>query len=131
MTFKLSKRSRKNLEGVDARLVKVVELALTKSEYDFGVTCGLRTDEEQLALFKSGDTWTLDSRHLPNEIGESEAIDIIVYVGGKHTWNVKYYRKVAKAFFAAAIELGVQIEWGGLWEKQVDGPHYQLQREGN
>ena len=55
-------------------------------------------------------------------------LDIAVYVNGKITWDIKYYRKVAQAFFKAAIELNVQIEWGGLWETFIDGPHYQLAR---
>lgn len=126
MTWKLSNRSKRRLEGVDADLVKVVELALTKSKYDFGITCGLRNLEEQSKLFIEGATQTMSSRHLANLKGESEAVDIVVYVNNKVTWDSKYYRAVAQAFFAAAIELGIQIEWGGLWKTLIDGPHFQL-----
>jgi hypothetical protein len=36
MTFKLSQRSLNNLKGVDERLQRVVEIAITKTENDFG-----------------------------------------------------------------------------------------------
>ena len=124
--FKFGHRSEGFLEGVDDRLVQVARRALELSPYDFGITCGLRTLGEQQKLYASGDSLTMDSRHLPNEKGESEALDIVVYVNGSITWKSGYYRKVAQAFFTAAIELGIQIEWGGLWQTLVDGPHYQL-----
>ena len=54
MTFKLSKTSLGQLEGVDERLVECVKLALTKSTVDFGVASGMRTAEEQNELFKAG-----------------------------------------------------------------------------
>lgn len=124
--FKFSHRSEVILEGVDDRLARVARRALELSPYDFGITCGLRQLEEQRKLVASGASHTMDSRHLPNSQGEAEAIDIVVYVSGSVTWKAGYYRKVAQAFFAAAIELGIQIEWGGLWQSLVDGPHYQL-----
>lgn len=107
-------------------LERVAVLALKYSKYDFGITCSLRTIEEQEQLVKDGKSQTMKSRHLPNEQGVSEAIDFAVYLNGSITWSIRYYRVVAQAFFRAAIELGVDIEWGGLWETFVDGPHVQL-----
>jgi peptidoglycan LD-endopeptidase CwlK len=43
-----------NLKGVDERLQRVVQIAITKTENDFGVICGLRTLEEQKALVAKG-----------------------------------------------------------------------------
>ena len=50
MTFKLSKRSLSRLEGVNPDLVRVVHRAIQITPVDFGVTCGVRTLEEQKSL---------------------------------------------------------------------------------
>lgn len=122
----LSKRTLSLLSECETDLERVFVLALKYSKYDFGATQALRTPEEQKANVKNGSSQTMKSRHLPNKHGLSEAIDIIVYVNGRHTYKRKYYRKVANAFFRAAFELGVPIEWGGHWESIFDGPHFQL-----
>jgi peptidoglycan L-alanyl-D-glutamate endopeptidase CwlK len=124
--FKLSQRSLENLSSCEESLIILAKRALELSPYDFGITCGIRTIEEQKNLVESGASQTMKSRHLPNANGKAEALDFAVYVGGKLVWDRKYYRKVIQAFFTAAIELGIQIEAGGLWENFVDGPHIQL-----
>ena len=106
--------------------MRVAEKAILYTPYDFGVSEGLRTLERQKELLADGKSTTLKSRHLPNENGLSEAMDIMVYVNGKVTWEHKYYRKVIQAFIRAAIEEGVQLEFGGLWESFLDSPHIQL-----
>lgn len=126
--WNLSRRSQLRLQGVHPDLVKVVYRALELSDYDFGITEGVRSLETQQQYVSDGKSKTLDSLHLIQDDGYSHAIDIMVYVNGKGTWEIGYYRKVAQAFFTAAIELGVQIEWGGLWMTFCDGPHYQLKR---
>lgn len=124
--FRFSRSSLEKLSNCHEDLERVAYLALKYSPYDFGITETLRTIEKQREYFQSGKSKTMNSRHLPNNKGVSEALDFAVYVNGKITWEIKYYRKVAQAFFKAAIELNVQIEWGGLWESFVDGPHVQL-----
>lgn len=125
---KFSKTSMTRLNTCHPDLKRVAIRALELSPYDFGVTEGVRTIERQKELVSSGASKTMNSRHLPNDDGVSEALDIAIYLDSGLTWEIGYYRKVAQAFFDAAIELGVQIEWGGLWRTFVDGPHYQLKR---
>lgn len=126
---RFSQRSLSRLSTCDERLERVACLALKYSPYDFGITEGVRTIERQKELVSQGKSKTMNSRHLPNDNGDSEALDFAVYVNGSITWDIGYYRKVAQAFFRAAIELGIQIEWGGLWRTFVDGPHIQLLKE--
>lgn len=126
---KFSKSSMDKLATCHHDLELVMQLALHYSPYDFGVTEGVRTPERQKELLESGKSTTLKSRHLANKDGVSEACDIAVYVDGKITWEPGCYRKVAQAVFRASIELGVQIEWGGLWKSFIDGPHFQLRRD--
>ena len=52
--FELSSRSLSKLEGVDNKLIEVVKYAIQVTDIDFGVICGLRTEEEQRALVDKG-----------------------------------------------------------------------------
>ena len=120
-TYKLSKTSNNRLEGVHDDLKAVVNRAIEITPYDFGITEGLRSLERQHELVHSGASKSINSRHLTGH-----AIDIGVYVSGQLTWEIGYYRKVIQAFVSAAIELGIQVEFGGLWRSFADGPHIQL-----
>ena len=50
MAFTLSQRSLGRLDGVNNKLHSVVTTAITLTNCDFGVTCGLRTEKEQEEL---------------------------------------------------------------------------------
>lgn len=123
MTFTLSQRSRDRLKGVHKDLIKVVELAITKSSIDFIVTEGLRSKERQRQLVAAGASKTLNSRHITGH-----AIDVAALVDGKVRWDWPLYAKIAEAMKAAANELGVKIVWGGDWRSFKDGPHFELDR---
>ena len=129
MAWKLSNRSKERLQGVYPDLVKVVNRAIEISPYDFCITEGVRSIETQKQYVAEGKSKTMDSHHLKQEDGYSYAIDFVVYLGADITWEIGYYRKVIQAFMTAAIELGVQIEAGGLWRTFVDGPHIQLNKD--
>ena len=126
MSFKFGRSSKERLSQCDEGLAKVAEKALEYSPYDFGITETLRSVERQKELIENGKSWTMNSKHLPNKQGKSDALDFHIIVNGKITWEVGYYRKVMQAFVRAAIELGIQIEFGGLWKSVVDAPHVQL-----
>lgn len=118
--FILGDRSRKNLQGVNPQLVKVVERALQLSPVDFTVIEGVRTKERQAELMKQGFTRTLNSRHI---IGQ--AVDIVPL---PVDWNnPKSFHLVADAMKKAADELGVKITWGGDFRTFKDLPHYQIE----
>ena len=119
--FKLSDRSRSRLQGVHPDLVSVVELAITLTEVDFGVTEGLRTMERQRELVEAGASLTMNSRHLTGH-----AVDLVAYVGNEVRWDWPLYDKIAAAMFEAARDLGIPLEWGGNWKTLKDGPHFQL-----
>jgi len=121
---KLGKRSRQKLVGVHPELVDVVERALELFPYDFGVTHGVRTIEEQTLLLKMRKSLTMRSRHLTGH-----AVDLAVYVKGELTWDLKYYVLLKDSMFKAAQEKQVHIEWGGFWSSIIDGVHFQLSRK--
>lgn len=110
MTFKLSKRSLANLEGVDKRLQQVVHFAIGETKVDFAVICGLRTIEEQRKLFESGASQTMESKHL-----RGHAVDLMAYVGSRGSWELNLYDDIADAMREGAEEFGVPIRWGAAW----------------
>lgn len=120
--FKLSQKSKDKLQGVHPDLVKIVLRAIEITEVDFGISEGLRTKERQEELYKAGKSKTLKSRHL---IGQ--AVDVVAYVNGQVSWELKYYQKISEAFHKAALELNLKITWGGSWVGFVDGPHFQIE----
>ena len=87
---RFSQSSITRLNQCDESLERVACLALKYSKYDFGISESLRTKERQQELFDTGKSTTMNSRHLPNKLGVSEAIDIVVYVNGKVTWEHKH-----------------------------------------
>ena len=121
MTFRLSERSLRKLEGVHPDLVKIVKRAIEITEIDFAVTEGLRTKQRQEELVKAGASKTMKSRHLTGH-----AVDLAAVVGSEIRWDWPLYAKIANAVKKAAYELDVPIEWGGDWKTFKDGPHFQL-----
>ena len=110
MGFKLSSRSIGRLEGVNPDLITVVNAAIDMTKVDFGVTCGMRTVEEQEKLVASGASQTMKSKHL-----EGRAVDLVAYIGPNVTWSLNKYDEIADAMAAAAKQKGVAIKWGAAW----------------
>lgn len=123
MTFRLSSRSLKSLEGVHPDLVKVVKRAIQITDIDFVVIEGRRTPARQAELVKAGASKTMKSRHLTGH-----AVDIVPLLGGKVRWDWPLYQSLALAIKKAAIDKSVPVEWGGDWRTFKDGPHWQLPR---
>jgi len=113
--WKFGSGSLKRLKGVDDDLVKVAHLALSYSSVDFGISCGLRTKEEQEKLVADGKSQTMKSRHL-----DAKAIDIACYVDGKLSWDLENYVLAAQAIAEAARELNVPIRWGAAWHTTLN-----------
>jgi peptidoglycan LD-endopeptidase CwlK len=110
MSFKLSQRSLDKLEGVNPKLVSVVQKAILLTKIDFGVTYGLRTVEEQEKLVAAGRSQTMKSKHITGH-----AVDLMAYVDGKGCWELNVYDDLADAMAQAARDEGVAIRWGAAW----------------
>ena len=110
MAFKLSNRSKKNLDGVDDRLVAVVEYAIEVTKVDFAVIEGIRTIQRQRELVASGASQTMNSKHI-----DGHAVDLMAYIGNRASWELNLYDDIADAVKLAAIEVGVPIKWGAAW----------------
>ena len=110
MSFKLSNRSRGNLEGVDVGLIAVVDYAIAVTKIDFGVICGLRTMEEQEALVAKGASKTMKSKHL-----DGHAVHLMAYIGSRGSWELNVYDEIADAMKEGAEAAGIGVRWGAAW----------------
>lgn len=100
---------------------------------DFKVGEGLRTPERQEELLRKGASTTSNSRHLLKrarvrgqykDVGH--AVDLLALVDNKYRPNWAPYYVIADAMKQAAVELSIDITWGGDWKGFPDGAHYQL-----
>ena len=110
MAFKLSSRSEGRLEGINPQLIEVIKTAITLTKVDFGVTCGMRTVEEQEKLVASGASQTMKSKHL-----EGRAVDLVAYIGPNVTWSLNKYDEIADAMAEGARTVDVPVRWGAAW----------------
>ena len=90
--YQLGRSSRERLETCKADLRLIIAEALAVSPVDFGVSEGVRSFDAQLAYFLEGKS-RLDPRvpeqakkcaHLPDDAGESKAVDLYAYVPGRN-----------------------------------------------
>lgn len=122
--FSLSQRSLSRLEGVHPFLVEVAKLAINRTKVDFGITCGVRTIEEQEAHVAAGRSWTMKSKHLIQDDGYSHAIDCVAYLGSDVCWEETVYDEIADAIKSASEEVremgyDFDIIWGAGWHKPL------------
>lgn len=146
-TYAFSEQSLRLFKNVHPDLIKIMKAAITNSPYDFRITAGARTAEEQNALYQMGrtrkgaivtraDGYINKSNHQIKSDGYGHAVDI--FICGKYDENGNYIKFtsaegydnkkmkiVADHIKSVAKNLGLHIEWGGDW-KFYDSPHFQV-----
>ena len=136
--FKFSKNSLKKLERLHPNLQNFFMELIKISPYDFSITQGIRTAEEQNKLYQQGrtmpgkivtncDGYKLKSNHQTKSDGLGHAGDIAVLINNKITWKEKYYKEVAMS--ARILMQKYNIEWGGDWKNFKDLPHFEYKGE--
>lgn len=146
MSYQLSARSLRNLQGVHPDLVRVVKHAIEDTPVDFVVIEGLRTMKRQAELVASGASQTMNSRHITGH-----AVDLAAWVG-EIRWDMGLYYQIAATMQKVSRYTGVPIRWGGCWVRLdtatktpaqlvadyvasrrltgkkafIDGPHFEL-----
>ncbi len=119
MTYVLGAGSLARLEGVHPDLVRVVKRAILITAQDFSVTDGVRTRAQQARLVASGASKTMASRHLVQPDGFGHAVDLVPYAGGRQVWDWTLIWPITLAVRQAAIEAGLPLVWGGIWDRQL------------
>ena len=118
--YKLGKKSLGKLVGVHPQLAFVVTEAIKISQQDFSVTEGVRTMQRQKQLVAKGASKTYRSYHL-----NGLAVDLVPYVGGKLSWDEKYFPAIHDAMVTVIKKHNLNIDNGfDLWK--WDMPHWQM-----
>jgi peptidoglycan L-alanyl-D-glutamate endopeptidase CwlK len=134
--LKLGKKSLQNLSTCCNELYQICNKAIDLGIVDFSVIEGHRGRERQTELFDGGKSrvqWP-DGKH---NLLPSDAADIVPYVNGAVSWNIKHCIFLAGLLTATAGILGFNLRWGGNWD--MDGEvmtdqdfqdlvHYEIRR---
>ena len=144
--YSFSQTSLDKMRKVHPKLVEVMKAAIENSPYDFRITDGARTTEEQFALYQIGiskpgrivtncDGKKAKSNHQIKSDGFGHAIDIFpcgVIENGEYRkftsdegYDDKKLRLIANHILDVAKSKNINIEWGGNW-KMNDTPHFEL-----
>ena len=109
--YKFGKRSRKRLEGVDAKLVNVLNELI--KIMDVTVIEGLRSAERQKELLAKGATKVKYSKHM-----EGKAVDIAPYpIDWEDRERFHYMGGMVRGIAKA---LNLKVRWGGDWDSDGD-----------
>ena len=144
--YSFAQSSLDKMEKVHPKLVEVMKAAIIDSPYDFRITDGARTTEEQFALYQIGrskpgrivtncDGKKFKSNHQIKSDGFGHAVDIfpcgVVENGvyrkftSEEGYDEKKLKLIANHILAVAKSKNVNVEWGGNW-KMHDTPHFEL-----
>lgn len=107
---KLGKRSKQRLEGVDNRLVELLERVC--KYFDITIIEGKRSQERQDLLVKQGKSKTKFGKHV-----DGKAVDIAIWDGsGKIDWNARDdFHMLGGFILGVANQMGLRVRWGGCW----------------
>lgn len=125
--MELSARDRARLVGVHPELIRVVEIAASRTFLKWRVNEGLRTPERQKELMADKASMTLNSRHLTGH-----AVDLLLLKpDGAPDWTFANYHALAAEVLDVACREGVKMRWGGLFrdakgKRFADGLHFEL-----
>lgn len=121
----MDKRSETSLQGVHPDLALVLRSA-HQSPQPFVIIHGLRTVAEEKAMVAKGASSTMHSRHLPGATGAACAVDFAILDGATYVPGGVLYTHAWIQIHAAALALGIPVEWGGNWKTLKDLGHVQL-----
>ena len=145
-TYSFSQESLDKMKKVHPKLVEVIKAAIVNSPFDFRITDGARTTEEQFALYQKGRTLPgpkvtncdgkkFKSNHQIKSDGYGHAVDIFpcgviengVYrkFTSEEGYDDKKLKSIANHILAIAKSKNINVEWGGNW-KMHDTPHFEL-----
>ena len=103
---RFSRKSRSKLEGVDARLVLLLEEVV--KYFDITVIEGKRSQERQNQLVKEGKSKTKFGKHV-----QGMAVDIAPY---PIDWNSRDdFHYLGGFVLGIACKMGINVRWGGDW----------------
>lgn len=141
--YSFGKKSMEKLLTCHEDLQKIMNLAISRSRVDFGISEGHRSEERQKELYQEGKTTVLKSMHNNNP---SLACDIYAYHKDPKTRRKKQYDKGTLCYIAGVVvsctkellekkEIEHTVRWGGNWDCDgeiltdhdfEDMPHFEI-----
>lgn len=121
--YKFSKRSKDNLSTADEKLQLLFNEVI--KEFDCTVIEGHRSLERQKELFYKGAS-QIDgiSKKGKHNYFPSRAVDVVPY---PLDWNdIESFKLLASVVKRKALDLGINVQWGGDWKNFKDYPHWQI-----
>ncbi len=119
--------------GIHPIIAFFIYETIKESKQDFGILNkgGVRSNREQAKLYAQGRTakgqkvtWTRNSFH---QYGL--AADLVAFVNGKPSWDVKKYKEITRAGKAVIKKYDLPIDHGyDLWGRDL--PHWQVSKLG-
>ena len=121
--YKFGNKSKERLNTCHEDLRLIANIAIQRSQIDFGIAEGHRTVERQYDLYKAG----LSKIDGVNKRGKhnykpSLAFDIYAWVNGRSSYDPRYIIFIAGVILTVAKELKEQgriqteLRWGGNWD---------------
>jgi len=103
---KFGKRSKQRLQGVDSKLVNVLNEVC--KYFDITVIEGIRSQERQNELVAQGKSKTKFGKHV-----QGKAVDIAPY---PIDWNARDdFHYLGGFVLGIASQMGINVRWGGDW----------------
>ena len=103
---RFSRKSRSKLEGVDPRLVLLLEEVV--KYFDITIIEGKRSQERQNQLVKEGKSKTKFGKHV-----QGMAVDIAPY---PIDWDARDdFHYLGGFVLGIACKMGINVRWGGDW----------------
>lgn len=135
--YTFSKKSLEKLNTADERLQRLFKEVI--KETDITIIFGHRSSEEQFELYKQGrefinNQWVKTGKTVTNLDGinkksnhnyyPSKAVDIAPY---PIDWNnIERFKILSSVVKRKALELGINVQWGGDWKSFKDYPHWEI-----
>ena len=137
MRYRFGTRSLENLLGVHPELAFLAWEIL--KERDIYIASGVRTVEEQAALYEQGRTkpgvrvTNIDGERRRSDhqvdplTGFGHALDFVPW---PEKWSsVEAFDEIAEIGFEIIRAKGLRIGWGGHWTRFVDRPHWYVLKD--
>jgi len=119
MDFIFGEKSQKKLHLLSYKLQQVLREVLSLGIMDFSIIETFRDEETQNKAFEEGKSkvnWP-NSKH---NLHPAEAADCVPYINGEISWNQFHCCVLAGIILAIAEKLGVEIRWGGNWDRDEE-----------
>jgi peptidoglycan L-alanyl-D-glutamate endopeptidase CwlK len=138
MEYKFSRRSLERMNGLNEKLIELLELAIKRTPIDFGIAWygGFRTEAMQAELFNMTPKVTTKDGIIKKSKHQSGlAVDLQPYVHNKPNAAKQNYLVLAGVMFACANELGLKLRSGMDWDMDSeyltdqtfdDYPHFEI-----